>query len=193
MSYHRLLFCLLVVCFVTVKSKNTSTDLFGFPAEESSINQNRIPIFVPEKCPGNQLLYPGDQEADWICDCSPGHVYHPPTDECYAILRKGPCKMGEHLIMPKPEYMPKCKRNPCNEGSALYNGQCYKLNAEGGPCKPVVEAGGIFDINPATLEADCIDGHDWITNSNNLSKCPIGSKRDNINRCRNPLKTKTTT
>lgn len=38
--------------------------------------QGRKPLYVPARCARYQLLYPGDQPNDWICDCAPGERWH---------------------------------------------------------------------------------------------------------------------
>lgn len=35
--------------------------------------QDRQPVYMPATCPIGELLYPGDQKDDWICDCRPGN------------------------------------------------------------------------------------------------------------------------
>uniref|UniRef100_A0A8D8CPB3 (northern house mosquito) hypothetical protein n=1 Tax=Culex pipiens TaxID=7175 RepID=A0A8D8CPB3_CULPI len=53
-----------------------NADLFAFPADPSTIEsktnaRNRTPVFIPDRCQENEILYPGDQESDWVCDCKP--------------------------------------------------------------------------------------------------------------------------
>lgn len=38
--------------------------------------QERVPLYAPNICPENQLLYPGYQEHDWVCDCGPSKYLH---------------------------------------------------------------------------------------------------------------------
>lgn len=37
--------------------------------------KGRVPLYAPDKCPDNELLYPGNQEHDWICDCGLGRFF----------------------------------------------------------------------------------------------------------------------
>lgn len=56
------------------ESKNVCTNyLVTFLGKFCNV-QGRFPLYIPGLCPENQLLYPGDQKSDWICDCSPGKM-----------------------------------------------------------------------------------------------------------------------
>ncbi|KAK9875343.1 hypothetical protein WA026_007740 [Henosepilachna vigintioctopunctata] len=121
------------------------------------LQQTRGPVYAPNRCPPNQLLYPGDLEDDWTCDCSPGHVFSPQHQQCFAILREGPCGNGFHLILRNNEVIPECVENPCREGFARYSdGICYELGKPGGPCQEELIGGGVFNINITTLIPECI-------------------------------------
>ncbi|KAJ8944531.1 hypothetical protein NQ318_009694 [Aromia moschata] len=146
--------------------------------------QQRVPLYAPNKCPDNQLLYPGDQEHDWICDCGPGYVYYPTKDACFEAYRKGPCPGKQHLIVRNGSVIPECMLNPCEDGFAMYNGKCYELGKPNGPCRPINEGGGIFDVNATTLEVECLKGTDRLSLFSLPNKCSPGSKRDSNGKCR---------
>ncbi|KAJ8985261.1 hypothetical protein NQ317_007046, partial [Molorchus minor] len=132
----------------------------------------------------NQLLYPGDQTHDWICDCGPGYIYYPEEDGCFAAYRRGPCPSGHHLIIKKGEVVPKCVSNPCEDGFAIFNSTCFELGKPNGPCRPINEGGGIFDVNATTLNVECLVGTDRLSLFSLPSNCAPGSKRDNNGKCR---------
>ncbi|XP_026478975.1 uncharacterized protein LOC113385350 [Ctenocephalides felis] len=129
---------------------------FGFPesVEDNTNRDNRSALYIPGRCKENELLYPGDQKDDWICDCGAGTIYHPQTDKCYPIYRRGPCREGQHLILPKGKAIPQCETNPCNENSALYRGICQSFGTIG-TCR-VPELGRVIGVNTLTLEVDCV-------------------------------------
>lgn len=47
-----------------------------------------------------------------------GYIYYPVKDGCYAAYRKGPCAIGEHLVLRKGQVIPECANNPCDDGYA---------------------------------------------------------------------------
>ncbi|XP_074029306.1 uncharacterized protein isoform X2 [Leptinotarsa decemlineata] len=151
---------------------------------DSENTEERVPLFAPNRCPENQLLYPGDQQHDWICDCGPGFIYYPPKDFCYAAYRQGPCEKNHHLIIERAEVIPKCVKNPCEDGYARYKGKCYEMGKPNGPCRPIQEGGGIFDVNATTLLVECLKGTDRLSLFNLPNRCRPGSKRDNNGICR---------
>ncbi|XP_019864617.1 uncharacterized protein LOC109593926 [Aethina tumida] len=120
-------------------------------------NRSRVPLFAPNECKDpNELLYPGNQKNDWICDCLPGYIYYPPKRGCFPAYRKGPCERGQHLILKKEKAVPECTKNPCNDGFARFNGKCFELGKPNGPCLPELHGGGIFGVNGTTLELGCL-------------------------------------
>lgn len=153
-------------------------------AIDSDQTEDRVPLYAPNRCPENQLYYPGNQAHDWICDCGPTFIYYPPKDFCYPAYRQGPCKNGEHLIIPKREVIPRCVPNPCDEGFARYEGKCYEMGQPNGPCRPIQEGGGIFDVNATTLVVECLKGTDRLSLFNLPKICAPGSKRDKNGSCR---------
>ncbi|KAJ3642539.1 hypothetical protein Zmor_025307 [Zophobas morio] len=144
----------------------------------------RVPLYAPDKCPENQLLYPGNQKNDWICDCGPGYIYYPPQDGCFSAYRQGPCRQGYHLILKRNKVVPECVVNPCKDGFARYKGKCYELDKPNGPCLPVEVGGGIFGVNATTLTVECLKGTEKLSLFNIPRNCPLGSKRDRNNTCR---------
>ncbi|KAF5295361.1 hypothetical protein FQR65_LT01551 [Abscondita terminalis] len=161
---------------------------FAFPGLEEEdkpgqqpmrFSDKRIPLLIPGACPPNQLLFPGDQQHDWICDCGPGYIYYPPKDGCFSAYKRGPCEEEQYLILPPKKVIPECRSNPCKtDGFVRFNGKCYELGKTGGPCKPASEGGGELGVNATTLELQCLE-----TNGEELSlinfppNCPKGSRR----------------
>ncbi|KAL3269670.1 hypothetical protein HHI36_008731 [Cryptolaemus montrouzieri] len=138
------------------------------------------PIRDPEKCPGNQLYYPGEP---WFCDCGPKYIYYKPKDECYHAYMKGPCLEGKHLVVKKRNVQ--CVRNPCPEEYVRYNGKCYQLEKSDGPCEKINGTTAILKINPDTLAVECKKTTaDELTLFSFPDRCPPGSKRDANNKCR---------
>ncbi|XP_044754908.1 uncharacterized protein LOC123313881 [Coccinella septempunctata] len=138
------------------------------------------PVVNREKCPGNQLYYPGEP---WFCDCGPKYIYYKPTDQCYRVYMKGPCSEGQHLIVKNREVQ--CVRNPCSEGYVRYNGKCYELEKSDGPCGEINGAAALLKINANTLNVECTEaGADTLTLFSFPERCPPGSKRDAQNKCR---------
>ncbi|KAH8311246.1 hypothetical protein KR044_005208, partial [Drosophila immigrans] len=121
--------------------------------------EGRKPLYSPARCSRYQLLYPGDQENDWICDCAPAAVYHPDTDACYPAYRQGPCKTGEILVLYKEKVIPECVVNRCQQdGHFMINDKCYQFgnsNMSSNPC-PKKEYTFVLGVNPKTLMVDCV-------------------------------------
>ncbi|CAH1280062.1 unnamed protein product [Diabrotica balteata] len=151
---------------------------------DSDRTEERVPLYAPNKCPENQLYYPGNQKHDWICDCGPTYIYYPPKDFCYPAYRQGPCKDGEHLIVRGGDVIPSCNKNPCEEGFARYKGNCYEMGKPNGPCLPIQQGGGIFDVNATTLVVECLKGTDRLSLLTLPKFCMPGSKRDSNGNCR---------
>ncbi|CAH1101315.1 unnamed protein product [Psylliodes chrysocephalus] len=151
---------------------------------DSDNTQERVPLYAPNICPENQLLYPGYQEHDWVCDCGPTYIYYPPKDSCYPAYRQGPCKNGEHLIIQPGDIIPSCVKNPCEDGFARYKGTCYEMGRPNGPCRPIKEGGGIFDVNATNLVVHCLKGTDRLSLFSLPKLCTPGSKRDSNGVCR---------
>lgn len=164
----------------------------AFPREENEapgktpprLEDTRIPVHIPGRCPENQLLYPGDQKTDWVCDCGPGYIYYPPREGCFLAYRQGPCNESQHLILPKGKVIPECVDNPCKTDRFVrYQNKCYELDKSGGPCKPASEGGGIFGVNTKTLALECLLDNDRLSLINFPPNCPPGSRRG-ANNCR---------
>jgi len=159
----------------------------------SRLSEARVPLYIPGRCPPNQLLYPGDQEHDYVCDCGPGFIYYPPKDGCFKAYRKGPCEANQYLILPKDKVIPVCINNPCRpDGFVQYQGKCYELEKAGGPCKPASEGGGVFSVNATTLALEClqIDGGISLNLISFPRNCPPGGRRSA--NCRQPYRRKWT-
>lgn len=116
-------------------NNNRTTELFAYPAEQSAIEskqnaRNRTPIFIPKQCAENEILYPGDHENDWVCDCKPTYVYHPETQQCYQMYTRGYCPSGKIIyIEPKGKH-PECVPNQCADGKVRFMNVCAVLNQE---------------------------------------------------------------
>lgn len=156
--------------------------------------QNKTPLYAPNRCAENELLYPADYHNDWVCDCKPGYLYYPATSQCYEPLRQGPCPAPFILHLPTGTFVPQCKRNPCAQGDGYvrFRGECHLLGTSG-PCQ-LAELGNRLWLNEATLQPDCIQlnqelqnrfGEDDVTTTTTTASpavaanqnCPVGSRR----------------
>nr|XP_034192641.1 uncharacterized protein LOC117609951 isoform X4 [Osmia lignaria]XP_034192642.1 uncharacterized protein LOC117609951 isoform X4 [Osmia lignaria] len=171
----------------------TSGQDFVFPDDEeiSHVSGNnatiteRIPVSVPDQCPENMLLYPGDgNNSAWVCDCRPRFLYFPLSDRCYEAYRQGPCAPRNYVILPQNEAVPKCVNNPCLiDGLVPYNDTCYPLRTMGGPCAP----DGVLGVNETTFELECIPtdlAPFIIIQVPKRPQCPAGSRRNALGMCR---------
>uniref|UniRef100_A0A2M4AKB8 Putative secreted protein n=1 Tax=Anopheles triannulatus TaxID=58253 RepID=A0A2M4AKB8_9DIPT len=137
-------------------------EIFGFPADEQISHylqnaRNRTPIFVPGKCADNEILYPGDHESDWVCDCRPGHVYYPQTNKCYPLFMQGFCKSGEYVDVMRPSMIVNCTTNVCTgQNMVPYDGKCVELNRHNRICKRVGRVYWVIGVNATTLELGCV-------------------------------------
>ncbi|XP_063709684.1 uncharacterized protein LOC134838143 [Culicoides brevitarsis] len=118
-------------------------------------NSKRKPISKPDICGDDELLYPGDLDDDWVCDCRPAFVYHPDYDRCYALHRQGPCQSGEHLVLKNGTKVPQCERNTCRRDNEVkFKGRCHTLGKRG-PCQNIFTA-EVVEVNETTLELGCV-------------------------------------
>lgn len=118
--------------------------------------QDKRPIAY-HRCRPGEVLYPGDQGDDWVCDCRPGYIYHPLTSQCYAAYTRGPCRESEYIILPRTSVIPECVPNPCKKANFVpFNNACHQLNKPG-PC-PVPEIDNKIGVNETTLEIICTKG-----------------------------------
>lgn len=126
----------------TRESPEGEGELFGYPENQSIIEskqnaRNRTPVFIPNRCEENEILYPGDQESDWVCDCKPTFVYHPTSRQCYQLFTKGYCQGNNMLILRKDAKQPECVPNRCHEegkNKVEFEGTCVELNAYNDKC-----------------------------------------------------------
>uniref|UniRef100_A0A182M0N7 DUF4789 domain-containing protein n=1 Tax=Anopheles culicifacies TaxID=139723 RepID=A0A182M0N7_9DIPT len=139
-------------------------ELFAFPADEV-VNpylenaRNRTPVYIPGKCSTNEILYPGDHESDWVCDCRPGYVYAPLQDSCFPLFQQGFCQPGEYVGLARPSTIVKCIQNICNgKNEVPYMGGCVKLHQNNGKCKIEKNISWVIAVNITTLELDCVKG-----------------------------------
>ncbi|XP_019864598.2 uncharacterized protein LOC109593908 [Aethina tumida] len=146
----------------------------------------RLPLYAPDKCKDpNQMLYPEDNDS-WTCDCGPGFIYYKPKDACFLPYRQGPCPPEEHLIFNKSKRTTSCLKNPCQDGFARFDGDCFELGRPGGPCGRPQDVGPkILDVNSTTLEVECLDGGAETLHLFDVGRrCSPGSRRDSTGTCR---------
>uniref|UniRef100_A0A182PSI7 DUF4789 domain-containing protein n=1 Tax=Anopheles epiroticus TaxID=199890 RepID=A0A182PSI7_9DIPT len=156
------LVCAAVVAVLPGLSR--AQELFAFPADvvvnpylENA--RNRTPVFIPGKCGTNEILYPGDHDNDWVCDCRPGHVYSPPQDSCYPLFQQGFCQSGEYVDLARPSKIVKCTRNVCTgKNEVPYKGRCVQLHRNNRLCKIERRISWVIGVNITTLELDCVEG-----------------------------------
>lgn len=145
------------------KQNIIKTDQIYFPEQMYNINKvshDRIPVEDKVRCGRNEYLYPGDNLYDWTCDCKPGFIFYPADGSCREAYRRGPCRQGEILILPKSHKSPLCVVNNCRrDGYVEYNGKCQELDTFY-PCKHYQYLIGIktfLTVKPATFELTCMD------------------------------------
>ncbi|BFF92757.1 uncharacterized protein DMAD_10742 [Drosophila madeirensis] len=154
----------LLICAVSAFLVGISQAQIAF-VEDADIDMKKVnlagrkPLYSPARCPRHQLLYPGDQQLDWVCDCAPATLYYPETDACYPAYRQGPCELGQMLVLYKEKIIPECVRNPCNtDGHFMIRDTCYEFGNtkhEGNPC-PFKEYTYVLGVNPINLMVDCV-------------------------------------
>ncbi|KAK9890734.1 hypothetical protein WA026_012082 [Henosepilachna vigintioctopunctata] len=150
------------------------------PPEQPFTTEPPKPVRNPEKCPGNQLLYPG---REWFCDCGPTFIFYPPKNDCFRAYMRGPCTEGQHLVVKNKRVT--CVKNPCQENYVRYNGRCYELGNSEGPCDKINGTTAFLQIDPDTLEVKCTKSSAGVLTLFNFpDRCPPGSKRDSKNKCR---------
>ncbi|XP_004921844.1 uncharacterized protein LOC101745936 [Bombyx mori] len=186
--------CYLNIIFLTCAllatsiAQNSSKDAIGFPEMEENPDlrnkENRQPVFIPARCPDNELFYPGDQKDDWICDCRPAHLYHPGTDKCWPAFRQGPCEVGQYLVLPQNSVIPVCEQNPCNTDTLVQlNGNCEKLGSIA-PCNHLYPVSSSLGVNSTTLVVSCVT----LSLETRFTEvigvlCPPGSRRSVNGKC----------
>ncbi|XP_053679525.1 uncharacterized protein LOC128730500 [Anopheles nili] len=163
---------LVVVCaafaFVMLQApsggRTLAQDLFAFPVDEvlnpyQENARNRTPIYLPGKCSPNEILYPGDNDNDWVCDCRPGYVYYPQNDSCYALYQQGFCEPGEYVDLARPSMLTKCTKNVCpGKNKVPYKERCVELHRNNRLCPIRKRISWVIGVNVTTLELDCIEG-----------------------------------
>lgn len=144
-----------------------NADLFAYPADPSTIDsktnaRNRTPVFIPDRCQENEILYPGDQDSDWVCDCKPTYVYHPPTRKCYQMYTQGYCPEGTMIFMRLDAKHPECVANRCAteravpEPRVFFNGSCVTLNGRHDGCE-YGQLHRVIGIDEKTNELACVN------------------------------------
>ncbi|XP_058839949.1 uncharacterized protein LOC131695461 [Topomyia yanbarensis] len=157
-----LLAAVVVILLVTGIGLASGDDLFGYKEDPednpSRINtEGRAPIYIPNHCGENEILYPGDRGNDWVCDCRPAHVYHPATRSCFPLYTKAYCESGQYVEIPSGAKLPQCTDNICKEREVPYNGKCVLLNKNNeGTCPTVQRIRYVIGVNETTLQLGCI-------------------------------------
>ncbi|EDV94751.1 uncharacterized protein LOC6567586 [Drosophila grimshawi] len=150
--------CICYALFFVIRSQIAYEEEVDLDKGKQNLN-GRKPVYLPARCPRYQLLYPGDQLNDWICDCSPAALYYPETDACYPAYKRGPCKEGEMLVLYKEKVVPECVSNPCQtDGLFRIRDKCFEFgnsNHSSNPC-PNKELTFVLGVNPRTLMVDCV-------------------------------------
>ncbi|XP_053698233.1 uncharacterized protein LOC128745227 [Sabethes cyaneus] len=152
---------LLLIVAVAV-SAAVGADLFGFKEDpEENPNRlnknNRTPIYIPNHCGENEILYPGDQSDDWVCDCRPGHVYHPASRGCFPLFTQAYCADGEYVEIRPGAKLPQCTKNTCKGKEIPFNGSCVMLNKNNnGLCPTIQRIRFVIGVNETTLQLGCI-------------------------------------
>jgi len=166
--------------------KNQPNATIVFPSEDTNKNRrpthNRLPIADTRICYENELLYPGDNEGDWTCDCKPGFLHYPQTGFCYEAHTQGPCKRDEVLVLASNARIPECVRNSCDHGLVRFDENCYPLHSDEG-CKKFNAFIGrkvLLVPNPTTASLVCAD-EDFFYEC--VKNCCVGSKREFRNIC----------
>ncbi|TMW49195.1 hypothetical protein DOY81_005737 [Sarcophaga bullata] len=182
----------IVICLQVILAQLVFPEAQAVDKKKSNL-AGRMPLYAPSRCKQNELLYPGDQVNDWICDCAPAALYHPETDACYPAFRRGPCEKGEFLVLGNNEVLPVCIPNDCKvDGQVKIHGVCYEFGKPG-TCKDA-HLSYVIGVNPSTLHVDCIKlsislenrfGQDNQPNYDltNIDLCPRGCKRAIQGRC----------
>lgn len=145
---------------------------------------DRKPLKVPETCPENMLLYPGDDpKSAWICDCKPRFVYFPQNDSCHEAFFQGPCPKDYFVYLELNKTIPNCVPNPCKRnGFVLYKGMCHQLREKGGPC----DEEAVLAVNETTFQLECMgaDLVPFFIIDGPRKPCPQGSKRNSLGVCK---------
>lgn len=186
-------FFLCIALLITLSNAQGQDFVFPDDEETQHVSGNkititeRIPVSIPDHCPKNMLLYPGDGNTSaWVCDCRPRFVYFPRNDSCHEAYRQGPCPSAHYVVLPKEQAIPECVKNPCSEdGLVKYNDTCYPLRTIGGPCAPE----GVLGVNETTFDVECIptDIAPFIIIQPPKRDCPVGSRRNALGMCRTPI------
>ncbi|ALC46463.1 CG12811 [Drosophila busckii] len=158
----RLQSMLLLTLFVAIIGMGIAQIAFVEDADIDKKKSNlagRKPLYTPARCPHYQLLYPGDQPNDWICDCAPATLFYPDTDACYPAYRQGPCEQGQMLVLYQEQIIPECVSNPCRQdGYFMIKDRCYQFgnsSSNYNPC-PNKDYTFVLGVNPKTLMVDCV-------------------------------------
>ncbi|EAT32848.1 AAEL014914-PA [Aedes aegypti] len=140
----------------------SAEEFFGYNEEPENIPgrqnaKNRTAVFIPGKCGMNEILYPGDQDNDWVCDCRPAHVYHPGSNGCFPLYTRAYCAEDEFVEIKVGAKLPTCTKNPCQMGLVPFNGTCVKLHSNNdGVCPLIKHIKFVIAVNETTLQLECV-------------------------------------
>ncbi|XP_055595734.1 uncharacterized protein LOC129746138 isoform X2 [Uranotaenia lowii] len=121
-------------------------------------DNNRTPIFIPGRCGKNEILYPGDQADDWVCDCRPAHVYYPADSACHPLYTQAYCPADHYVEIPAGEKLARCTKNNCEDKKKIpFRSNCVFLNRNNDKICPIVQRiKYVVGVNDITLQLDCI-------------------------------------
>ncbi|XP_052867349.1 uncharacterized protein LOC128273427 [Anopheles cruzii] len=141
--------------------QGNATDIFAYPAEQSAIEskqnaRNRTPIFIPGGCAEDEILYPGDHNNDWVCDCKPTYIYHPKSHRCYQLYTQGSCEPGKIMYLEPNGKYPTCIPNHCPDGQIRFQNMCVVLNQEHKICQ-IAGINLVVGINEKTHQLECVN------------------------------------
>lgn len=84
-----------------------------------------------------------------------GHLFFPPSNQCFAAHTRGPCGPNQHLILLNNTVLPVCSPNYCGQDNyVLFRGRCHRLNTAG-PCD-LPELGVKVSVDAKNLQLDCL-------------------------------------
>ncbi|XP_063976529.1 uncharacterized protein LOC135162229 [Diachasmimorpha longicaudata] len=149
-----------------------------FPGAELEALKNQN-VSKTSDCPLNMVYIPEEK----MCECETGFLYYTPSDGCYVPYQRGPCSIGEHLILPRGSAMAQCLTNPCGtNGTVPYQNTCVHLLSPGPPCTE--EQAVIVDESTYQLSCQNVSTAVYQIITAPLRKCMRGSRRVAGGKCR---------
>ncbi|KAF0305988.1 hypothetical protein FJT64_022469 [Amphibalanus amphitrite] len=153
------------------------------PEQEVLFDGKCVPRDDASLCPEGMVVLINEY-GDASCDCAVKNLYWPTHDRCYPAFRKGPCNAGDYLTV--GEEGVRCTENVCfRDGAVLWPAtrRCHRLqDATDSPC-----ALGRLDVNPDTIELECVETEPFAIFDLPVVRCSKGSKLDYGGRCKREL------